>query len=174
MDDMNVLIAKFANGLQHKSLTDEDVSGLSEVISGEQSESSYVLVCNILFTYYARQYGICTTDIERNSVIDAFIKMYRSIFGDLYLSTDVVICIFKMRVSHDDMDTRTDMMLKISEDKSIQEFKDTYVYVYKHLIDYIIDRSMFCDEPYAGILNTLLERISSNEDIDGKSPNYLD
>lgn len=174
MEDINMMIAIFANGLQHKTLNEDIIGVLSEAVLKNMSESLCISICNVLFAYYSNQYMIASTDSERNMVVESFAEMYSSILDDKYISVECIKNIFIMHMMRNDMNTLLNMIKAIADDKSLHGMHNTYIYVCKHLINCIIDRCKFCEEPYATILDKLLSDIREDGLINGKCPNYFD
>lgn len=173
MDDPCIKVAKFANNLRKKSIRDVDCKELHDVVVNEHSESFCIVICNVLFTYYSSQHDICTSDTESQLVKKSFLSMYKSIFEDIYIDASVINTLFDLRVSHANMDKYLSVITMLYKNDCIRQFPISCVYLYRNFVNYIVDRSMFCVEPYATAIDEMLTYLSENKYVDGKSPNYL-
>lgn len=172
MNDINILLAVFASELYHKSVSTNTIELLADRVTNDWNESLCISICNIMFAYYKGQYVVCTTDFDKSVVIKEFSDIYQNVIGDTYINIKTIIDIFKLSMSRNDMVHSLALIENVAKDDGLHRFTNSCIHIYKSIINYIINKSLFCVEPYAGIMESMLRYVTNN-DMDGKSPEYL-
>ena len=171
--DLNFLLAIFANELYHKAVNNETIYSIRSILIDSWEEHVCVSLCNIMFAYYSSLYETCTTDTEKESVVKEFKDMYEKVIGETYIGWETVERIFAIRVSRNNSDLCLKLVVEITNDRSLLQFHDSCLYIYKSLVEYIVDRSKFYIEPYASTMEFMLSNMPKDNIIHGKSPEYL-